>query len=86
MQGGTRTGCWRSRLTHLDGEVLQLLSGREIDDVLVDAGAPLEQFLVQQEEDDARVRLGVDGDAKVVRVARGDADVACGKGGQTFSH
>ena len=65
---------------HLNGELPELLPGREVDDVLVDAGAPLEELLVEQEEGDAGVRLRVDGHAEVVRVAGGDAHVACGRG------
>ena len=59
----------------LDGEVLELLPRREVDHVLVDAVAPLEELLVEQVEDHLRPRLRVHRDAEVVGVAGGDANV-----------
>ena len=64
-----------AQYAHLYGEIPQLLPRREIDDVLINARASLKQLLVQQVEDDAGVRLGVDGHAEVVRVAGRDAHV-----------
>lgn len=63
--------------SHLNSKGFELLSGSQIDDVLVNPATSLQEFLVQQVEDDLGLGLRVHRNAEVVRVPGRDANVTC---------
>lgn len=63
---------WHITASHLNEKVLQFLSGRKIDHMLVKPASSLKQLFVQKVEGDSGSSLGVDWHSKMIGISRGN--------------